>query len=482
MLGTWQLSDRNEEPSGDLEASGELNARDSVGWELKLASSLTSDTHPPSMESQLQTGYHTIFGEVIGGTVVSLFEAIQVGQHSSSTGTGHSSKINEERWVCNWFAQGRQRVCPEDIVKVVRIDFDTIAEWAHARRRSDSSEPSMEWEQRRFTIPDQQIYSIERNGKKLSLVCGWSSLYDIRSFSATQEAYFELEGDIIIDEILTEWAYPIRQLLRFFTLNNIQITEITAYTDIEDGLPHNPITLHYSDIKRKQREREEATFFDMLATLGQIEAAGIDIGRLFQKWFDTYRENIVGIGYLMSSEEPHLYTETQIHFFCMALEAFHNQYIGGTRRESRQHKRTVGQVMNALLDTQLDAEEVEWVKKRLESGNGKGQLRKIKEVIDRSGSTGAWISDTWPNFDELVNTQRNQVSHPKKFKGSSGNSWTTMFAVQIGLRWILYHVYLLELGFGEYQISRMLHDCNKYNLDMISLLEYFNRQAGEATK
>ena len=471
MLGTWWLSSERESEDDRTvpPASGEFGTKETGAWKLTTVGSLLAGDQ--QLEDELYYSHPAIYGKTLDAKAVSL---LRVGRVGSSTAMRRSEVLSgpaEERWSCELYTMGDIHVDPSATLQKVILSFDVTAGWANAfRDDAHGKHRVMNPETGTFTAPEVWKHSTSVRGVVLSLVRTWAWTYEFsRSFQASQTASFELEGSIPIDELRRCWVDPLQHLMSFLALNPARIDSITGYVQV-DGEPDGVcVEIHMSEPKFMHEHDQAAGPLDLLATREGLEDAGMSVDELLQAWFELYDSARVSLVYLLSADLPHIYLETQSHFACLALEAFHNQFMDRKRWSPEYHNALVDKILKELDVIGLLEEEDEWLRQRLRDGNNKGQRKKILEVFEFADSTSNGVQDVCPGFDGLVKSQRNRTAHPQSSSGNDGG--VSPMATKTGLRWILRHAYLRRLGMTNENITNLMEGCYLYQRDLRHLQE-----------
>ena len=466
MLGTWWLSSEHESEDDPTvhQVSGEFITKETGAWVLTTVGSLLAGDQ--QLEDGLYYSHPAIYGKTLDAKAVSL---LRVGRVHSSTALRRTELLSgpaQERWSCELYAKGDIHIDPSATLQKVILSFDVTAGWANAFRDDAHGEHRvMNPETRTFTVPQVWKNSTNIEGVAVSLVRMWTWSYESsRSFRALQTAYFELEGSIPIGELRRRWVDPLQHLMSFLALNPARIDSITGYVQV-DGEPDGVcVEIHMSEPKFMHEYDEVTGPLDLLATRERLEAGGMSVHELLQAWFELYDYARLSLVYLLSADLPHIYLETQSHFACLALEAFHNQFMDRKRWSPEYHDALVDKILKELDEIGLLEEEDEWLRQRLRDGNNKGQRKKILEVFEFADSTSNGVQDVWPGFDRLVKSQRNRTAHPQSSSGNDGG--VSPMAAKTGLRWILRHAYLRRLGMTSENITNLMEGCYLYQRDL----------------
>ncbi|MYJ75740.1 MAG: hypothetical protein F4089_11840 [Gammaproteobacteria bacterium] len=473
MLGTWWLSSEYGDDDGpaELRMPGEFNPANTDAFTLTVAGSLLNDDD--SSLEEVHYSHPAIHGKTVDAKAISLLNVRRVQSRTTFSRSDDLTGPAEERWLCNLHSEGILHIEPTSILQKVALDFDVTTAWANAFRDNAHGDFSVvDSESQTFRAPEPWQRSTSIDGVTVSLMRGWTWSYDFStSFQASQAASFELEGSISVNELRRRWIAPLQGLMSFISVRPARLGSITGYVQV-DGEPDGVgVDIHLSEPKFITEYDEAPGPLDLLATRQQLEKAGLSVDELIKAWFDLYFSARLPLVYLLSADLPHIYSETRAHFACMALEAFHNQFMDTKRWPPDFHAALVDKILNGLDGVDLAAEEIEWVKQRLRDGNNKGQIRKIREVFEYAASTSNAIQYVWPGFDQLVRSQRNKSAHPQESSGNDGS--VSAWATKTGLQWILRHAYLRQLGIESESISTLMDKCYVYQRDLRHLQDVY---------
>lgn len=122
--------------------------------------------------------------------------------------------------------------------------------------------------------------------------------------------------------------------------------------------------------------------------------------------------------------------------------------------------------MNAVL-AGAPPEHRGWVKEALAGRNQKGQRRKLNDLVERAGPTGQLIVTAAPGFVDLAIKCRQRVAHPGPSGGEPGSKY---LAVAYGLRWMLRHCLLVDLGLSNSKAAEVVASCRGFK-DEVALVK-----------
>lgn len=217
-------------------------------------------------------------------------------------------------------------------------------------------------------------------------------------------------------------------------------------TPVGDGSTRQPITTFRTQLQRPMRSPPPRQRHQMLAPL---TALPIPPGDLVERWFEVWARHTKAIRRLLLADSaPYLYAEDKLMAAFIAVEEYHDAAIGGTTMDPNAHNQRVDAIVAAA-----PVEHRKWAEDVLRGKNTKGQTRKLNEVIERAGTTGVRIIEAVPKFVELAVSCRSKISHPSPLDEQAGARY---LAATFGLRWLLRHCLLVDLGCSTDDVGRML--------------------------
>jgi hypothetical protein len=133
----------------------------------------------------------------------------------------------------------------------------------------------------------------------------------------------------------------------------------------------------------------------------------------------------------------------------------------GTAVPQQMHEARVKAIVKSAPE-----EHREWLQNVLRDKNIKIQERKLSEAIERAGSTGQAVLEALPKFAKLAAKSRHQVAHPSEYDVSTGARFVFLGR---GLRWLLRHCLLLDLGLTEEQVTSLIKRLREFENDLEQL-------------
>lgn len=411
-------------------------------WRLDTMGAMGGDTpwdaigHPPA------SGIDTIYGRCADGSLRSLFGGIR---HSSSLKLGQG--VAQETWGGHWWGESETHlVVPSDCVDRVELRFECLTDWAGGGQvyAGESLGACLDRESRTFTMPDPIRHEAEAAGYRVMLSRHISARVGVDHFRAENDASITVFAVSRLDRVYDDWVKPIRNLLAFLTLEPVEVPKARCRLSDAAGVPppRDPLVdLRYFSLDREQPTRSEDTVsnrLEMLATLGQLQAKGLNLDRLLHCFLLLHRgEHATAISY-------------------------------------------INEVNSGRLDRSVDSKLLHTIKALeiycKQNGISENLADQIGFCVERAGSTGAEITGLWEarkdgrKLPSTANSARKRVAHGEH-PGNDDQRWD-LYCHYVALTWIARHLYLLEMGLTEADAADIMGKCDPFQKDKDTLKHF----------
>ena len=191
----------------------------------------------------------------------------------------------------------------------------------------------------------------------------------------------------------------------------------------------------------------------------------MDFSDLVTRYFGLYNSKHRASLQSLSESQSSLIdqsTASELLSTCQAIEQYHKVVIGGSHIPRSEYSDLVNAAVQAV-----PAQRQDWFRGRVSNCNFKSFSKRIEEVVHRAGDTGGSIARAWPDFRKKVVDSRNRVAH-----GTSSRDGERVFlyhSADVGLRWLLRHVYLLELGVANSCTDQIIQEDKQFKQDILLL-------------
>lgn len=447
---------------GDQRVAGIFEVSDDDPWRLKLLESLLPSDDPARTDLDAVPSCNVIYGASSDQTRLSLFDAWR---RSFSL---FSALYDEETWNIGWYAEGSAWVAPEDQVDSITIEYSLLADWGwpyeRATRAYDHSNHT-------FSVPETEEILTAVDDTDIILRFGWHQHIASHRYLARTRASVQIHDALALEDIGEKWVFPLQALLEFLTLRYVDPTIVVAKPTNIDG----QVEIHHNIYKPTDLdERSDIGVHPstMLATRNHLSNCGIGIETLLSNYFKLIDdENHRAALWFLRESANQLMSKTAdaslLNAF-RALERYHYAAIGGTTIPQNEHETRVAEIVSRSPERYQ-----QWVRGQLTGANTKGLRRQLNEVKTRSIDTVKKITEIWPDFFDSLVGLRSQIAHG--IPSARRESGLHHLAAAVGLRWILRHVYLLELGLSDQDASQTIAQCLAFEQEL-GLLRDWHRQ------
>lgn len=260
---------------------------------------------------------------------------------------------------------------------------------------------------------------------------------------------------------MSDFAVPLRALLSFLTLEHVDVEPLRVRLEPRQN-DRWPRWFDYrTRLQRPFEEPKRPRQHEMLATWPDL--AELTVQGLVGGWFKLHREMEKAITLLLVPHHaPYLYTDDHLMTAFVAMEAYHTSRIGGTAIDPEEHRQRVDAIVGAV-----PAEHRAWANEMLRGKNQEGLRRKLDEVVELAGTTGRSLVTAVPEFVDLALKHRGSIAHPDTSAQASGAEY---LAVSYGLRWMLRHCLLVDLGLSQERAAELIAGCKRFS-DQIALAQ-----------
>lgn len=358
-----------------------------------------------------------------------------------------------EIWHLDSIVEGAHLDDADELMAEVRVQLGNLRTWTCATGPTFTHQIG----EATARIVDEELGSAVVGDATVSLVADHAVSANADRATLERRAHFRVlpTNGISLREAMIRFVFPLRNLVAFSAMAYTSVEPIFARQLAPREEPALPLT-YRTQLQRPHRDAEEPMVYDMLLTLPQVS---IGFESLIGRWFDLNVSHGKVINMmLMPTWAPYLYSDDVLMSAFIATESYHEASIGGTAIPADEHDERVRAIVEST-----PAEHRAWLKNVISGKNSKGQERKLREVVERAGSTGEAICNALPSFTAEAAKCRHKIAHPSAYDSGQGQSFTF---VASGLRWLLRHCLLLDLGFTEDETTARISPLHAFQRDL----------------
>ena len=411
--------------------------------------------------------HDAIWGTTTDGKSLSLFDTFRADWSLQF----NNPMDGTETWHIGWYASGRVWVEGDEELDRVSIQFDVLDDWAHESILASHDFPV---EDGSLRLPEGISRKVSVGGATVILDLGYQISPSIGGVRATRNSTFNIVGGAVrLDNVVNKWVVPIMRLLELLTAMPTRVTSVMVRVR-DTSLPNSRrgLELHPNLLQAREPRGTSRGQIDMLATRATLEENGLGFPEIMTNYLALHgsENHRMALHYLSRSRSRVLdrSTNSQIVAALSAIELYHSEAIGGSAIPSDDYQKRVEAVVAGAPE-----EWRHWARDMLSGRNNKGLKRQLMEVMDRAGATGETIRQAWPgpDFCREVVKYRGRAAHGTPASSSSLGS--RYYAGAACVRWLLRHVYLLELGLPDAKVGEMIHDNSLFQGEMRTLDEWY---------
>ena len=451
MIGLWWLPSESDEAENyrlpDHNVPGEFADSGGSPWTLTTIGSLGSAERHVLLSAVggSPAEEDVIWGTDSGGRSLSLFDTVRFSTNFQSA----NPKGGTEQWSVLWYTSGSNLwVGPSTMIDLISVRFDILEDWAVD---DDGSTHSFEVKADSLSFPTQTSFSASMDGATLTLKSGHVVEPVSGSYKVCRFAKFDISDLVPLDRVSSKWIAPLSLLLDLLGRTMVRVVSITVRPEGHRW----PLDLHVNLYHQSTKEREPRQPPGMLATRVSLAQANLDFATLMKNFFQLYDSDRhrLALRYLTQSQTRFFDTtvDSELLGVCKALEQYHMEVIGGTTMPKDAYRRVVSAAVKAS-----PSDWQQWINERLSGSNYKSLRTRLNDVVERAGDTGKRIQEVWPDFCRDVVCYRNLSVHGGR--SARENLGSQFLVASTGVRWLLRHVYLMELGMSDADTGRLIQE------------------------
>ena len=458
ILGSWwlppEMGEECDHQGPDDTVAGALRLDEDRPWQLTTIGNVDPDK--PIHLFQQEIGLperRAIWGASSEGESYSLLDPQPAGQALQSTNPLQGT----EHWRVRWYASSKGCwVTPKNTAESVYICFDPIDDWVIDPAVNNRAYFPQD---RVLELPDSLSYITEVQESDLTLTVDSATDADWRSFEARRRTTFKVDTPHLLEELLDKWITPLRLLVDVAGGIPTTITSI-SFTHAE--LPR-PLDLHYNMPSPAWKPPQNLGSHNFVAPLHVLYKFGLDFPALIRNFFNLYESerHRTALTHFSRSQSRIIdqSNDTELLNALRAIEQYHSEVMESRTISKAELRKRIRAVKEAVSDDYK-----EWVEKELEGANKKTLREQVEEVGNRAATTADKLNSAWPDFIREAVSYRHDIAHGNPTTKSDLHIRYHMLAR--ALRWLLHHVYLLELGLSADAASELIQNSFRFGQDL----------------
>ena len=423
MFGLWW-----HPSTPDHRIAGKVIVNENVAWRLELQGSLFPPTDSITPTSALEVVEPCIRGLNEEGKSVTLFEAMHPVGQLGILAPSPDITIRGQEWYFKNYVVGSSHLTQDTTIERLVLHFDSLMEWcgdAQVHSPRLMLRPGDGYHGHDIEGIDGTTDEVRVEGSLVRLCVSGQTNWAPWSANYKSIAHFEIEDTCSIVDVWEKWVWPLRDMLISLTLGFVRVSHVMAI--LPDG--DSPVEL-FANIKQPLDDVDTPRHgFKMLATIPKLRSAGVEFEQLFPKWFKLHQSEYFGHCLRVLADlhwDRNLLTDMQILQAFRAAEAYYRSKNEGKKPKKSSHA--------------------------------------VRTLVEDSGSTGRSIESTQEDFVGFAARQRGAVGHVVDMHaGSRGEKF---LVTSFGMRWMLRHIYLVQLGVSEDDASQLITRCDQFRQEI----------------
>ena len=311
-----------------------------------------------------------------------------------------------ETWEFKYHASSSHHIEPTTEVERIQVSLSTLPVWCY----DQDGLFGMMGAGGVVTPPEPLMYSASVREATITFYDSWDMSMVPSLFSIEHAPGLEIEVNTTIENVHTDWVWPLQQLFCFLTSEYAPVAKIQVQTAGNDTL----VDL-VPDVVTPVDSPRQPELMSMFASKAALDHYDIDISELLKNWMllaDAQHYlletiNILGV-------RRYFYDDALLVFLFRTLELYHAHNFDGNRKRQR---------------------------------------TKLKELLERCHQVGDAIVDSFPDFVNETVEQRNSTVH-----GTQLNTTDQAQSRRVCwyLEWMTYRLILAELDIPNETADQMV--------------------------
>ena len=392
VFGTWWLPSTPDHKVGGEMKMGAYGER-----RLQLSGSI----HLPPPGEKLPFGPHE--EPIIHGVSPQNRRYSLIAAQRRQTGFDPETRDSiSETWEFKYYASSRRHhIEPTTEVERIQVFLSTLSVWCF----DQDGLFGMMGAGGAVTPPEPLMYTATVQKATITFCDTWDTSMVPSLFSIRHAPSLGIEVNTTIENVHTDWVWPLQQLFCFLTSEYAPVAKLQVQTpDHDEWVDLVP------DIVAPVDPSKQPELMRMFASKAALDHYDIDLSTLIKNWMLLANEqpylleiiNILGV-------RRYFYDDALLVFLFRTLELYSASNLEGERFSETEYERRVERILDGT-PTDLKS----WLRNILEYQNRKSQRTKLKELLKRCHRVGDKIVDKFPDFVHHTVEQRNRTVHGRQ--------------------------------------------------------------------
>lgn len=285
--------------------------------------------------------------------------------------------------------------------------FDCLNAWASPPRLGRLQGDVIEVRAKNLVMGAVQVGDAE-----VSLVATTPGTVAANSVRIDQSVAFVVRVRASSMKLVSEWVRPLHDMLTVLTGGPVRLVslQMRPVSESSSGLGTCEVLF---DAVQKPLIDDLKSYKLPSSTLLTFRESPTQVSSLIPEWFRLRGQAGHVIALLLASDyAPFMFSEHRYSSVFQSAEALAHWLFRGGELSVERHRARVDRVLEVLTKSDMPLEDVEWVSRRIRSGNSQPLRMLMDRLLNSLGRVGVKILSVEPDFAKKVAGMRVAVSHP----------------------------------------------------------------------
>lgn len=331
----------------------------------------------------------------------------------------------------------------------VQCGYDYLAGWTQPRSLVQAMGENAESITVQFG--NQDIAATSIGGTEVRLVAGIAGKTSGDSVHVERIMKFVIRTNepIAMTEVIDKWVRGLQDFLIVCLGQPVCLTLFYVRTT-EDG-PWATVCFEAVQAPTKRDVAISSVVSFTAPTLVALPTCPEPFSELIPRWFEVRAKFGQALTLLLAPYyAPFIFGEHRYASIFQSCESLAKNKFSGREKSKSAHRDRVASIIAAAATAGVDAEDLAWAERILQSRNDKTMTRRISDLLAALGKINGAVLSASPKFAEIAAAARAGVSHPL----SRGMDSASRYWYGDILAWVVRATVLVESGIALEEIER----------------------------
>jgi hypothetical protein len=331
----------------------------------------------------------------------------------------------------------------------IQCGYDYLAGWAQPA----SIVQAMDGEANSVTVQfgNEEMAAANVDGTEIRLVAGIVGTTSSESVRSERLVKFtdKPSAPVMMAEVIDKWVRGLQDFLIVCLGQSVRLTHFLVRAN--EGGPWASVCFEAVQGKTKPDVGISSVISYTAPTLVTLRTSPSSFDQLIPAWFDVRAKFGQVLTLLLAPYyAPFIYNEHRFSSIFQSCESLAKKKFASREKSREEHHDRVAVITEAASAAGVDAEDVAWAERVLQSRNDKTMAQRISDLLTSLSKIGAAVLDASPKFAETVARARAGVSHPLNVEmDGASRYWHGDI-----LAWVMRAALLVESGIALEEIEK----------------------------